>query len=168
MTKYILFIAVVIFFTALFSAMFKPDDVKVKKISDVKKESSISPTPITKKAKFLIFTNGLKRDFSSSMYHKLSQDAYIEAEDPTIVYVKSENITWNDFFRTLPFELTKECLTTGTGEIFCNSGDQKLAFYLNGVKKDNLLDTVINDKDQALISFGTETNEEIERELKEF
>ncbi len=168
MTKYILFIAVIIFFTALFSAMFKPADVKDRKVSEVRKESSISPTPITKKAKFLIFTNGLKRDFSSSMYHKLSQVVYIEAQDPTIVYVKNENLTWNDFFRTLPFELTKECLTTGTGEIFCNSGDQRLAFYLNGVKKDNLLDTIINDQDQALISFGTETSDEIERELKEF
>ena len=117
------------------------------------------------KARFAIHTNGIKRVFVSSMYHNLSKDVYIEASDPSIVHVKKDGATWMDFFATLPFKLSKDCLTTGTNETFCTTKNATLKLYLNGVRNDNLLTEKINHGDWALISYGTENEAQIKSQL---
>lgn len=117
------------------------------------------------KARFAIYTNGLKRTFSASMYHNLSPNVYIEASDPSIVHVKRLDITWTDFFLTLPLKLDKNCLTTGTKETFCTTPNATLKFYLNGVGNDNLLLEEIKDGDTALISYGSENEAQIKSQL---
>ena len=132
--------------------------------------SVIKPTVTPKeelvdyKAGFAIFTHGTFRGFTAAMYHNLSQNVYIQAGDPNIVHIKKSETTWDDFFKTLPFKLTKECLTTGAGETFCSGQDGTLKFYLNGVKDPSLLDKTINAGDQALISFGNEDESRIKRD----
>ena len=80
-------------------------------------------TPIYEKVDYIgafaIFTNGTFRVFTAAMYHNLSEDVFVQADNPNIVRVKKSGTTWDDFFKTLPFKLTKECLTTGTKETFC-------------------------------------------------
>ncbi|MBI2049411.1 hypothetical protein HYT32_00645 [Candidatus Roizmanbacteria bacterium] len=123
------------------------------------------PKNVDYQARFAIFTNGLKRTFTASMYHNLSKDVYIEASDPSVVHVKRDGITWMDFFLTLPFKLDKDCLTTGTKETFCTTPNASLKFYLNGVKNDNLLFEEIKDNDLLLISYGTENEIQIKSQL---
>jgi len=117
------------------------------------------------KARFAIYTNGLKRIFTAPMYHNLSKDVYIEASDPSIVHIKKDGVTWMNFFMTLPFKLDKNCLTTGTKETFCTTPNATLKFYLNGVKNDKLLFTPIKNGDVALISYGLETEAQIKSQL---
>lgn len=105
------------------------------------------------KASFTIVTNGLTRNFSAKMYHNLSPDVYIESTNPSVVYVKKESTTWDDFFKTLPMQLTKECLITGTKETFCTGQNGTLRFYLNNVEDKNLLDKEVEEGDNALIRF---------------
>lgn len=119
------------------------------------------------KASFAIFTNGTFRIFTAPMYHNLSPDVFIESINPNIVNVKKEGIIWNDFFKTLPMKLTKDCLTTGTGQNFCTGGSGKLKFYLNGKKIDDLLDLEIKNGDRALISFGNENETELQKQLEQ-
>ncbi|MCH7951223.1 hypothetical protein IH980_00600 [Patescibacteria group bacterium] len=128
-------------------------------------ESPTTQADVDRLAGFAIFTNGLYRVFSAAKYHNLSPDVYIEAKNPNIIQVKKSGITWNDFFKTLPFKLTKECLTTGTGETFCTSGNQTLKFYLNGVETEDLLDREIQDGDRALITYGSENEAQIQQQL---
>ncbi|MEK7517316.1 MAG: hypothetical protein AAB583_02110 [Patescibacteria group bacterium] len=123
------------------------------------------PKNVDYKARFAIFTNGLKRVFTNSMYHNLSKNVYIETSDPSIVYVKKDDITWTDFFETLPMKLDKNCLVTGTKETFCSTPNATLKFYLNGTKTDNLLFQKIKDGDWALISYGTENETQIKSQL---
>ncbi|MEK7595356.1 MAG: hypothetical protein AAB443_02050 [Patescibacteria group bacterium] len=124
-------------------------------------------TPITDiKASFAIFTNGTFRIFTASMYHNLSQDSYIEASNPNIVQVKKSGTTWNDFFSTLPFKLTSECLTTGTKETFCNGNRGTLKFYINDEQSNNALTQEIKDGDKLLVTFGTESNQQVEQQLQ--
>lgn len=63
-------------------------------------------------------------------------------------------------------KLTKNCLTTGTGQVFCTSGATSLKFYLNGERSNNLLNTEIRKNDEALITYGAENEEEVEIQLK--
>jgi len=135
---------------------------------------SISPTPsptlevlkdVNYEARFAIYTNGIKRVFTNPMYHNLSKNVYIEASDASIVHVKKDRVMWMDFFMTLPFKLNKDCLTTGTNEMFCVTKNATLKFYLNGAKLDSLLFTPIKDGDWALISYGSENEEQIKSQL---
>ena len=117
----------------------------------------LTPTPqeqnVAIEASFAIVTNGLVRRFAFPMYHNLSSDVYIDASDPTVVYVKKRGVTWNNFFETLPMKLTKECLTTGTKETFCTGATGALRFYLNGIEDRDLLDREIKNGDKARIEF---------------
>lgn len=120
-------------------------------------DTSSLPSPNEKvdiRASFSIETNGLVRNFSDPKYHNLSTDVYIEASDPTVVHVKKPGITWHDFFKTLPMELTKECLTTGTKQTFCTGSEGTLKFYVNEAEDKDLLDKEIMDGDKAQITFS--------------
>lgn len=119
------------------------------------------------KASFLIFTNGTKRDFSASRYHNLTDYVYLVTENPTTIHAKKKGVTWGDFFGTLPMKLTENCLTTGTGQLFCSNGFETLKFYLNGVKTEGVLGKEIKDGDKFLISYGEDNEEEIKKQLNQ-
>src|SRR3989344_3179598 len=70
---------------------------------------TLTPTTVNITASFEIYTLGTKRIFTDGKYHNLSQDVYITTSDPSAVYVKKANITWSDFFETLPMKLSKDC-----------------------------------------------------------
>lgn len=127
--------------------------------------SQISPLPspnplssqvqetVNTKASFTIITDSITRSFKAEKYHNKSPDVYIQADDPTVVHVKKANITWNDFFKTLPMSLTKDCLTTGDGETFCSGKEGQLEFFLNNIETPDLLEREIHPEDSILIKF---------------
>lgn len=124
-------------------------------------------TPVADiKASFAIFTNGTFRIFTSSMYHNLSQDAFIESSNPNLVHVKKTGVTWNNFFATLPFKLTSSCLTTGTKETFCSGNGRTLKFYINGVENYNALDQEIKNGDTLLVTYGSHSAKSINSQLQ--
>lgn len=139
-------------------------------VSNRNASQKIIEIPIEEKidyrASFAIFTNGTFRDFSSSKYHNQSKDVFTQSDNPNIIYVKKKGITWNDFFKTLPMGLSKDCLTTGTGQKFCTNEDGSLKFYLNGKRDDNVLSKEIKNGDQALITYGNESEEEIKEQFQ--
>ena len=124
-------------------------------------------TRVEIKASFAIFTNRTFRVFTASMYHNLSNDVFIEASNPNIVRVRKKGITWDDFFKTLPMKLTRDCLTTGTGQSFCTNSNQTLKFYINGKVDSNALDRIINEGDQLLVSHGVGDDTEIQKQLQQ-
>lgn len=127
------------------------------------KEVSVPPVPLSTPspanegvnitASFTIVTDKITRSFVNPKYHNQSSDVYITSENPSIVYVKKAGITWDDFFKTLPMKLTKECLITGDGETLCDGRRGTLKFYLNGIEDKNLLDKQIQQNDEILIKF---------------
>jgi hypothetical protein len=109
-------------------------------------------TPFT--ATFEIYTNGTKRVFSDSRYHNLSEEVFLTAEDPSVVNVNNPGITWNDFFATLPMELTKDCLVTGTKQTFCSNDQSQLRFYINDEQDPDALDKEIMAGDYLRVEYG--------------
>lgn len=118
-------------------------------------------------ASFAIFTNGIFRVFSAPMYHNRSKDVFIQADNPNIAHVKKAEITWNDFFKTLPIKLTKQCLTTGTKQTFCTNANDTLRFYLNGKRDQSALDKQIENGDKLLVSYGNKSEDLIEKQLQQ-
>ena len=117
---------------------------------------NIKTVTVEKQATFSIYTKGLLRVFTAPMYHNLSKDVYIDAENPSIIKIKKPGITWDDFFSTLPFKLTHDCLTTGTKETFCTGNNGTLSFVLNGTEVREFLNLEIQHGDKLLITFDSE------------
>jgi hypothetical protein len=114
--------------------------------------SSAEPVDFT--ASFEIYTNGTKRIFTAAMYHNQSEDVFIQNSDPSVIYVKKAGVTWADFFATLPFSLTKECLITGTQQTFCNTDTQKLRFFVNDTEVPDALILEIHPNDILRVTYG--------------
>ena len=113
----------------------------------------VAPAVVNIKASFEIFTKGTKRIFTDSRYHNLSPDVFIESASPDTVNVKKEGITWADFFETLPMELSKDCLVTGTKQTFCTGEGGVLKFYINGQEDKDALDKEIKAGNSFLVKF---------------
>ncbi len=166
----IVVVAILLFLSGIIFYSKKSTSPGISKTQDaLPLETSETPTPpITNmKASFAIFTNGTFRVFTAPMYHNLSQEVYIDASNPNIVRVEKADITWDDFFSTLPFKVTHECLTTGTGETFCTGSNGELKFYINGKKTVNALDQIINDRDKLLVTFGNESETAIQKQFEQ-
>lgn len=159
--KKIIIIGIVVITIA--AALIISSNSQENKINSPAIQAQTSPTEtITDaKASFVIFTNGTLRIFSDPRYHNLSTDIYLQSDNPNIVHVKKAEVTWDDFFKTLPMKLSYDCITTGTGQTFCSNANQKLKFYINGKLEPNALDMVIKNGDQLLVSYGNENEEEI-------
>lgn len=127
---------------------------------------TVTPKNVDFTASFGIYTNGTFRVFTASMYHNLSKDVFIKADNPNRVYVKKAGVTWDDFFKTLPMKLTKDCLTTGTRQTFCTDNNGRLRFYLNGKEDNNALGKQIENGDRLLISYGNENEDQIQKQLQ--
>ena len=104
-------------------------------------------------ARFEVYTNGTKRVFTAAMYHNKSQDAFIQNPDPSVIYIKKLGVTWDEFFKTLPFSLDKNCLVTGTKQTFCSRQSQRLHFLLNVVEVPDALDLEIKPNDYLEVRF---------------
>ena len=143
----------------------KSQQVQQQNISTDFVTTSQSQT-VDKQASFAIFTNNTFRVFTASMYHNLSSDVYIESSNPNVIHIKKAGVTWNDFFSTLPFKLTNDCLTTGTKETFCTGNKGVLKFYLNGEKKEKVLGEEIQNRDKLLVTYGAESDVDIKRQIE--
>lgn len=173
MNRLALLVCFIIVFVVLSSVflIYKNNNSKTL-ISENNVRQTSSPTaspniPVDIQASFAIFTNGTFRIFSDERYQNLSEDVYLQNPNPNIVNVKKENITWNDFFKTLPMKLSKDCLVTGTKQTFCTGSAGSLKFYINGTEDSDTLDKIIHSNDKLLVSFGNESEEQIQNQLQQ-
>ena len=120
-------------------------------------QSASSATAITEfkpyTARFSIFTNGTRRTFTDAMYLEQSPRAYLTDEVPNEIYVEQPSVTWREFFDTLPFSISNECLVTGTGQKFCTGDGGELQFFVNGEEVSQALDLEINPGDELVVRF---------------
>jgi hypothetical protein len=127
----------------------------------VRKTTDVTPISthieaVNYQAGFAIFTNGTFRIFTDPKYHHQSEDVFIQPDNVNVVHIKKTGVTWHDFFKTLPMQLTKDCLTTGTGQVFCTNNQYSLKFFINGVSTPDALDREIINGDRLLVSYGNE------------
>lgn len=123
-------------------------------------------------ADFALYIRGERYDFNQERFFstvevELSENAHIHEPYYDIVHAHREGTTWREFFHSLGFELTDQCLTLPTGELLCNSETERLSFIVNGVRVDGLAFQDITDIDRALISFGDESDEELMQQYAE-
>lgn len=150
----IILILFIILVVALGGAYYLRYDIGFEKAIK-KTEPKVAVKEVNIQASFAIFTNGTLREFTDSKYHNQAKDVFIQSDNPNIVRVKKEGITWDDFFKTLPMKLSKDCLLTGTKQTFCTDDNKTLRFFLNGKEDKNVLDKEIGNGDKLLVTYAS-------------
>jgi len=110
---------------------------------------------------------GDKFDFSLPAYQIKSSWIHFEGQDGTTIHKHATGVTLGYLFETLGIGLTDQCYTFPDGREFCSNEDYSLKFYINGQQVDDIRDYEIMEDDRILISYGAETQEEIESQLIE-
>ncbi|MCK9518268.1 MAG: hypothetical protein M0R74_04445 [Dehalococcoidia bacterium] len=129
-------------------------------------------------ADFAVFIDGEQVDFGKPEYistadRELSLAAHIHPARYSVVHVHYSNTTWDEFFRSLGFELRDSTVPGGSplrtslklpdGTLLQTADGKSFKFYVNGVRVDGVASAVIGDLDRVLISYGGETPEEVEQ-----
>lgn len=116
-------------------------------------------------ADFALVIRGERFDFNQDRFisvegEELSPNAHIHHPRYTVIHVHREQTTWDEFFRSLGFELSDTCVKLPSGEAFCNNERETLKFIVNGVRVDTIMFEDIQGLSRVLISYGPESGDE--------
>lgn len=117
-------------------------------------------------ADFKVYVNGQAIDFSQQKYQVRVQYVHVEDNDGDVVHVHAPGMTLGIFLNSLGFHLTSSCLTTDDGTKMCNSGSKTLKVYVNGKQIQDGASYEIKDLDKILVSYGSETDAQVQTQLK--
>lgn len=106
-------------------------------------------------------------DFTQPQYQVQSPFIHLENNNGHVIHRHSEHVTIGYLFDTLNLELSQDCFVFQEGKKFCTNDDYTLKFYINEKRVDDIRDYLIFDGDYILISYGAETQDEIERQFAE-
>lgn len=118
-------------------------------------------------ASILVKISGDKFDFSGIQFQLMSPWIHFEGSNGNTIHRHSNGITLGYLFDTLHLGLSQNCFVFHDKREFCTNDGQELKFYINGEKVSDIQDYEIFDNDKILISYGSETPEEIEEQLAE-
>ncbi|MFQ5941567.1 MAG: protein-disulfide isomerase [Nitrososphaerales archaeon] len=117
-------------------------------------------------AAFKLFINNEELvDFSLPQYQVKSRYIHFEDENGVIIHKHATGVDLGFHFEAIGLNFDDECIIIGSGNIYCNEGEKTLKLFVNGLRNDMYDRYVLNDGDKILISYGNETEEEIEAQL---
>ena len=118
-------------------------------------------------ASLLVRIFGDKFDFSVPSYQIKSSWIHFEESDGTTIHRHSSGVTVGYLFDSLNIGIDSSCYIFPDGRQFCTNEDYSLKYYINHKPVSDISDYVFEDGDRILISFGSETPEQIEEQLLE-
>ncbi|MEK6891566.1 MAG: hypothetical protein AABX25_00105 [Nanoarchaeota archaeon] len=112
-----------------------------------------------------LYIDGQSIDFSQKKYQVAT--SYIHFEDGLgdVVHIHATRLTMGHLFKSLNGDFNNNCLTLDE-QTYCDDGNKKLKFYVNGKPNDEFGYYVMKDLDKVLVSYGTENDSEIQKQLK--
>ena len=116
-------------------------------------------------AALLVNIFGDEFDFSAPAYQIKSSWTHFEGRDGSTIHKHATGVTLGYLFETLALGLDDQCFTFQDGRNFCTNDDYELVFFINGKQVSDIRDYEIVEDDRVLISYGTETPEEIQAQL---
>jgi len=118
-------------------------------------------------ASVLVKIFGDKFDFTSPAYQIKSSWIHFEDSDGTTIHRHSSGVTLGYLFANLGIGIDSECYKFPDGRQFCTNEDYSLKFYINHELVKDIYNYVIEEGDRILITYGSETSEQIEEQLRE-
>ena len=118
-------------------------------------------------ASILVRIFGDKFDFSVPTYQIKSSWIHFEESDGTTVHRHSSGVELGYLFDTINIGIDNKCYIFPDGRQFCSNEDYSLKYYINHQRVNDVYDYVFEDGDRILITYGSETPEQIEMQLRE-
>lgn len=122
-------------------------------------------------AAFLVKINGKNIDFSLPKYQVQSDYIHVENGDGTTLHRHATNVTFADFLDSVKMSIDREnnnnCLLFDNGTQYCNDSRHKLNAFINGNQTTAISNHVINNNDRLLLIYGNETEDQINKAVKE-
>lgn len=118
-------------------------------------------------ASLLVRIFGDKFDFSVPAYQIKSAWIHFEGRDGNTVHRHATGVPLGYLFDSLKIDLTDKCFVFPDGREFCSNDQYTLKFYVNHEKVDDIRNYIINEGDRILVSYGGETQDEINNQLVE-
>lgn len=120
-------------------------------------------------ADFAIFLNGREITPLPQEYYVLSPYAHVETGPGagTVIHMHATNVPLKMFFNSLGMNFNSECFEVNRNNKYCNDGVNTLKMFVkhwNGTWEQNFEyeKYVFKDLDKILITYGDETDEEIQ------
>ena len=120
-------------------------------------------------ADFLVYIQGSQLDFSKPAYMTTAQQephryAHLHDENGKVLHLHAPNITFAEFLGSLGYVLTRDCLTTATGDTYCTDEDNTLVLYVNNQLLDSAAHTIYQpaDLDRILLLYGNYSSTEVD------
>ena len=112
-----------------------------------------------------IYVNAQAIDFSQLKYQ--IRDKYVHFEDGRrdIVHKHATGVTIGYLLSTLSFSFDNNCLVLDTSQKVCDADNKRLRVYVNRKQIENYKDYKFMDLDKILITYGNQSDAEIEQQL---
>ena len=110
---------------------------------------------------------GDKFDFSVPTYQIKSSWIHFEESDGTTVHRHSSGVELGYLYDTINIGIDNKCYIFPDGRQFCSNEDYSLKYYINHKLVNDVYDYVFEDGDRILITYGSETPDQIEIQLRE-
>ena len=122
-------------------------------------------------AAFLVKINGKNIDFSLPKYQVQSDYIHVENGDGTTLHRHATNVTFADFLDSVKMSINQEnnnnCLVFDNGIQYCDDSQHKLKAFINGNLTTAISNYIINNNDRLLLIYGNETEDQINKAVKE-
>ena len=110
---------------------------------------------------------GDKFDFAVPSYQIKSSWIHFEDSDGTTIHRHASGVSIGYLFDSLNITINSECYNFPDGRQFCTNEDYSLKYYINHQRVNNIYDYIFEDGDRILITYGSETPDQIEDQLRE-
>ena len=110
---------------------------------------------------------GDKFDFSATSYQVKSAWIHFESSDGEIIHRHASGVTTGYLFENLGITIKTDCFIFSDGRQFCTNEDYSLKYYINHQAVSDINNYVLEEEDRILITYGSESREQIEEQLEE-
>ncbi len=118
-------------------------------------------------ASLLVKIFGDDFDFSTPNYQIKTSWIHFEDQDGKTIHRHSTDVELEYLFNSLSIGLSDKCFIFPDGRQFCTNTDYSLKYFINHDEVDDIRKYVIEEDDRILISYGNESQEDIDKQLSE-
>ncbi len=106
----------------------------------------------------LRFTDDKYQSGANQVLHK---DFHFHDWEDDVIHRHADGLTLADFFSSLGFLLTNDCLTTDNERNFCSDENGELMMFVNNERVMDIVSYIPQDEDRILIYYGNPSDEDL-------
>jgi len=111
-----------------------------------------------------VYINGQSIDFSQRKYQLQNSFIHFEEGIGDVIHTHAIGLTVGHLFKSIGIDFNGNCIIVDS-QSYCNDGNKKLKFYVNAQPNKEFDNRVIKDLDKYLISYGSEDDSEMQKQL---